>query len=177
MDSNGADSVDLNRVLAGRKEGESFRWFLDEIGSVVVGSNIVEHVKYVKLPSEWLSPSLEAFGLLCVENYFEMIQSKVRKDERTMQGKWTADGRGSKKNQGWKQDGIRRYNELLEKVRLDRRNCPKEDELYLKLKQEERLHNECEKLKRKQEADASKEPELLAAEDDFSSSSSGSDSD
>jgi hypothetical protein len=176
MDNNGADSVNLNKVLAGRSERESFHWFLDEIGSVVVGNNIVEHQKCVKVPSEWLSPSLEAFGLLCVENYFDMIQSKVRKDEVTLQGKWTADGRGSKKNQGWKQEGIRRYNELLERVRLDRREFAKEDELYLKLKQQERMNNECEKLRRKQEADVGRVPTLLAAEDDFSSSSD-SDSD
>ena len=150
----GSDSIDLNLVLAGRKEEKSFHWFLDEIASVVVGSHIVEQVKSVELPSEWLTPSLEAFCLLCVENYFHMIQSKIQKDN-SVRAKWTADGRGSKKNQGWKQEGIQRYNELLKQVR----------------KKEERMKYECEKLRKRQEAGIVGRQRLLAAGDDFSSDS------
>jgi hypothetical protein len=158
-------------VLAGRRERAEFHWFLDEIASVAVGGSIADQVKCVKLPSEWLSPSLEAFCLLCVENYLEHIQSKVRNDEPPIRAKWTADGRGSKKNQGWKQEGIQQYNILLEHVRSDRVAYPKEDEVYLRMKQEETTKWECEKLRKRQEAGAGKQNELLAAEDDFSSDS------
>lgn len=162
------ESISLDKVMAGRKERAEFQWLLDEIASVVVGNTVVEQVKCVELPSVWLSPSLEAFCLLCVENYWEHIRSKVRNDEHLVRAKWTADGRGSKKNQGWKQEGIQRYNVLLEKVRMDRIAFSKEDEIYMRTKEEERRKFECEKLRKKQEA---KESDLLAAEDDFSSDS------
>ena len=99
-----------------------------------------------------------------------MIQSKIQKDN-SFRAKWTADGRGSKKNQGWKQEGIQRYNELLKQVRLDRVNYAKEEELYLKNKKEERMKYECEKLRKRQEAGIVGRQRLLAAGDDFSSDS------
>ena len=115
---------------------------------------------------------LEAFSLLCVENYFERIQSEVKKDARKAEPKWTSDGRGSKKNQGWKQDGIKRYNDLVEKVRQDRASRRKVDELYLGKKHEERMRLENEKLLKRQQVIAGREKELLAAKDDFSDSES-----
>lgn len=167
----GPDSVDLNRVLAGRKDREAFHWFLDEIASVVVGDKVVKRVNCVRLPCDWLSPSLEAFSLLCFENYFDRIKSEVRKDGHRPNPKWTAEGRGSKKNQGWQQEGIKRYNELVEKVRIDRNSLRKEDEVYLRIKQEERMKYENEKMLRRKEALGDKEKGLLVAKDDFSSSS------
>lgn len=172
METNGPESIDLKRILAGREDQESFYWFLDEVASVVVGLNVAEQVKFVKLPCDWLSSSLEAFSLLCVENYFERIQSEVKKDARKAEPKWTSDGRGSKKNQGWKQDGIKRYNDLVEKVRQDRASRRKVDELYLGKKQEERMRLENEKLLKRQQVIAGREKELLAAKDDFSDSES-----
>ena len=165
----GPDSIDLQKVLAGRKERESFHWFLDEIAPVVVGANLYDQMKCVKLPSEWLTPTLEAFGLLCVENSFERIRSIVLEEDRKAPSKWTSDGRGAKKNQGWHQDGISRYNDLVDEVRRDRASFPKEDEQYLASKVEERLRFESERLQSMQEA-ASDETDIgpLLTKDDLS---------
>jgi hypothetical protein len=91
--------------------------------------------------------------------------------------KWTSEGRGSKRNRGWKQEGIRRYNVLLEKVRIDRGTLSKEDSVYLSTKLEERKKYEGMKLKKKEEEISNRERGMEAANDDFSSSDNDSDSD
>lgn len=169
LDVHGADSINLNEVMEGRRNKTTFHWFLDNVASVVVGSAIVEQKKYVKLPSEWLSPSLEAFSLLLVENYYAMVRSQALKDERVCKPKWTADGRGKKKNQGWSQEGIRRYNVLVERVRIDRAAFKKEEEMYLQEKKQEREEFENEKLRRKEMNTGGCTIYLEMAKDDFSS--------
>jgi hypothetical protein len=168
---NGPESIDLSSILAGRREQKSFHWFLDEIASVVVGTSVFDQVKCVKLPSEWLSPSLEAFSLLCIENYFERMKGKANQDEKISEPKWTAEGRGSRKHQGWKQEGIRRYNVLVNKVRSDRNEFGKEDEIYLQVKQDERMRQENDRLRKRQAEFDSRDNGLEAAADDFSSDS------
>jgi hypothetical protein len=148
---------------------------MDEIASVVVGTSRAEQMKYTKPPHEWLTPSLEAFALVCLENCFERVRSQVLGEDRPASSKWTADGRGAKRNQGWHQDGICRYNSLLEQVRVDRMNFPKEEDVYLSKKQEEKRQRENDRLKKRQEAVTGRETGLVAAMDDFSSSSDGSD--
>ena len=174
MKVHGPDSVDLGQVLAGRKNRDTFYWFLDEIATVVAGSVFVERVNSTKLPGEWLSPSLEAFSLLCVENFFERIKSQVKNEDPVARAKWT-EGRGCKKFQGWNQAGILRYNELIENVQKDRKALPKVDEAYMKLKMEERMRYESEKLRKRQEA-SGKQVDIITAQDDFSSSDDDEDS-
>jgi hypothetical protein len=171
LSDNGPESIELNSILEGRRERKSFHWFLDEIASVVVGTSVFEQVKCVKLPSEWLSPSLEAFGLLCIENYFERMKGKANQDEKVSEPKWTAEGRGSRKYQGWKQEGIRRYNVLVNRVRSDRSEFGKEDEIYLQVKNEERVRLENDRLRKRQVDLDSRENGIEAAADDFSSDS------
>lgn len=175
MEVQGVDSIDLEDIRRGRKNRATYHWFLDEIASVVVGTSVYEKVKCIKPPNEWLTPSLEGFCLLCIENYFERIKSLVRKEERKVKALWTSEGRGSRKNRGWKQEGIRRYNVLVDHVRNDRDDFAREDALYLKAKQEERMRFENERLRRRQEDVADKEIGVEMAQDDFSSSDDSDD--
>jgi hypothetical protein len=176
MEEHGADSINLQRVLEGRRNRDTFHWFLDNIASAVVNVRVAEQVKSIKRPCDWLSRSLESFSLLCLENYFEMTRNQVMNKDfgSTYQALWTADGRGKQKNQGWSQEGIRRYNVLCEAVRADRVKYQVEDEVYMTTKQHERQAKEMEKLKRRQDRTEKREQGLEAAVDDFSS---GSDSD
>ena len=172
METNGTESVNLEMVLQGRKNRESFHWFLDNIAGSIVGLSVAEEVKSVKLPSEWLSRSLEAFSYLCLENYFEMTRNQVenKMPTGTYQPLWTKDGRGKRKNQGWSQDGIRRYNELCEQVRVDRERFRMEDSIYLNAKVRVKQSMEMERLKKRQELNDKRDEGLQAAEDDFSDS-------
>ena len=175
MEEHGVDSINLDDISKGREKRETYHWFLDQIASVVVGISVFEKVKCIQPPSEWLTPSLEGFCLLCIENYLEKIKSTVRKENTTAKALWTADGRGSRKNRGWNQEGIRRYNILVDRVRTNRDKFPREDVIYLHAKQEERRKFENERLKRRQEEESNKEKGLEAAYDDFSSSDSDAD--
>ena len=170
FEEHGVDSIDLERVLEGRKNRDTFHWFLDHIASAVVGTRTVDQVKSIKSPSDWLSRSLEAFSLLCVENFFEMSRNQVlhKESRRDYQALWTADGRGKQNNQGWDMVGIRRYNALCKAVRVDRQKYHIEDNIYLTTKQQERQQLELDKLKRKQELIETKEEGLEAAADDYS---------
>jgi hypothetical protein len=174
MKVHGPDSVDLNQVLTGRKNKKTFFWFLDEIATVVVGSVVVERVNCTQLPREWMTPSLEAFSLLCLENFFERVRSQITNSDPPVRAKWT-EGRGSKKFQGWSQPGIQRYNELLDKVREDRKRLRKVEEAYLKHKKDERMTFESEKLKKRQETNENGD-EIITANDDFTWSEAENDS-
>lgn len=167
------DSIDLHRVLEGRKNRDTFHWFLDHIASAVVTTRVAEQVKCIKRPSEWLSRSLEAFSLVCLENFFEMTRNQILHKETgsKYQALWTADGRGKQKNQGWSQEGIHRYNILCSAVKRDRKKYPMEDDAYLHVKQQERQKMELDKLKRRQDRTDAREMGLVAAVDDFSSDS------
>ena len=170
MEEHGVDSINLQRVLEGRRNRDTFHWFLDNIASAVVNVRVAEQVKSIKRPCEWLSRSLESFSLLCLENYFEMTRNQVLHKDFTSkyQALWTADGRGKQKNQGWSQEGIRRYNVLCKAVQLDRGHYRIEDDVYMNAKLEERQSKEMEKLKRRQDRTDKREQGLEAAVDDFS---------
>jgi hypothetical protein len=171
MEQHGVDSIDLKRVLEGRRHRDTFHWFLDNIASVVVSTRVADQVKSIKRPSEWLTRSLEAFGLVCLENFYEMTRKQIlHRDSRDKyQARWTADGRGKLKNQGWDQAGIRRYNELCDAVRKDRELYQIEEEVYLNAKQEEKQRMEMVRLKKVEDRTKSREQGLEAAVDDFSS--------
>jgi hypothetical protein len=77
--------------------------------------------KTIELPSKWLTVQLEAFSILCMENYMEMVTDQIDNKVNPRGPRWTADGRGKAKNQGWDKDGILRYNELVKIVRTSRR--------------------------------------------------------
>jgi hypothetical protein len=171
LQDNGVGAIDLRKILLLRKDRETFHWFLDNIASAVVGAATAESVKYMVEPHKWLSRSLEAFSLLCLENYFDMVKSEVRNDREKEKPKWTKDARGKKKNQGWDQAGIRRYNQLVEMVKENRSLYAKEDEIYLTTKRKEKEDSMLQKLRKKKEAQDWREKGLEPAADDFSSDS------
>ena len=141
--------MEMRKVLKLREERASFHWFLDTIASAVIGTSVADNLKYTQQPREWLSRSLEAFALLCLENYLEMVKSEVRKDQVKEQPRWTRDARGKRKNQGWEQAGIRRYNQLVELVKENREQYSNEDEYYLVQKRREKEELELNKLREK----------------------------
>jgi hypothetical protein len=158
----------MDRILKLREDHGVFEWFLDKIGSVVLGVGLARKEKTHKLPSEWLTVGLEAFALLCLENYWDMILGQVNNRAATEPPKWTADGRGKKKNQGWDQDGIRRYNELVSLVKNNRQNDNTlAEERYLQLKRAETHSNASRLLQAKLAALRQREQGLVAAVDEL----------
>jgi hypothetical protein len=167
LEKHGIATVDMRKVVQLRKERETFHWFLDTIASAIVGSSMAENIKYIQQPQEWLSRSLEAFGLLCLENYIDMVKSEVRKDWVKEQPRWTKDARGKRKNQGWDQAGIRRYNQLVEIVKENRELYSNEDAYYLNQKRKEKEDLQLSKLRKRKEALDWRERGLEQAVDDL----------
>ena len=50
MEEHGVDSVNLQRVVEGRRNRDTFHWFLDNIASSVVSKRVVDQVKGIKRP-------------------------------------------------------------------------------------------------------------------------------
>ena len=96
-----------------------------------------------------------------------MVRSEARKDRIKEQPRWTKDARGKRKNQGWEQAGIRRYNQLVELVKENRELYPGEDDSYFQ-KRKEREELQLVKFRKKQEALDWREQGLEQAADDFS---------
>jgi hypothetical protein len=153
-----------------RKDEKAFEWFLDNICTAVMGVAKAEQQKTMVKPSEWMTAGIEAFSLLCYQNYLEMVRSQVDNQETPVPPKWTADGRGRKRNQGWDKSGIARYNQLRSIVQADRDSTRGKttEAKYLEKKRKDSEALEERKLKRKRDALEARERDLTLAEDDFS---------
>ena len=79
----------------------------------------------------------EALGKLCYENYLSCTLDKLKGVEKPSDPKWTKDGKGASKNQGWSQEGIKRFNEICKKVNQDRKEHGDVDDKYLQDKKKE----------------------------------------
>lgn len=168
MKRGGPGTFSIERVRKLRKDEQAFAWFLDTICVAVVGQKKAELDRTIHAPTKWLTTGLEAFSLLCLENYFEMVLSQVENDQ-TVPPKWTADGRGRQRNQGWSVAGIQRYNEIRTSVVADRASahCAEVETKYLD-RRREILEDKLErKLKRKRDRLNEREKGLEDAQDDF----------
>ncbi len=65
-----------------RQDRDAFHWFLDNICTAIVGACYAARVKSLQAPRGWLLRSLEAFSLLCMENYLDMVLGQVKEQEK-----------------------------------------------------------------------------------------------
>jgi hypothetical protein len=158
----------LDRVRKLREDQGAFEWFLDNICAAVCGVKDTARRKSMEVPSKWMTVQLEAFSLLCLENYNDMLYNQVNNSLTPRQPKWTADGRGRAKNKGWAKEGITRFNELVAMVREDRLTGQPAEKKYMDDKHSEWNKKTSRKLKRKLDALARREANLEEAEDGFS---------
>ena len=102
--------------------------FLDRFVKRVVGVKSHEDWAGKQLLSNWLMVSNEAFALLVHENQEERWKSLRKDPDKKMPGKFT-DGGGAKdldksgrnrKHRGWSNEGIRRCNDLFNKIEFER---------------------------------------------------------
>ena len=111
--------MEMSKLEEGRKDKKAHFWLLDELAVTIAG--VEKHKnKSIQEVEKWLTPSSEAFARLCYENYCKSVEAKHKKDENVTPTKYTQEGRGAKRNQGWNIEGIRRFNELYQSVTKDR---------------------------------------------------------
>jgi hypothetical protein len=97
-----------------------------------------------------VNSSSEAFAVLCLENYYQHVEDGANNRTNIWKPKWTAEGIRAKRNQGWKKEGIAKFDEYCKKVKDDRVKIGSEDvdTEYLKTKKEEMSKDDERKRKR-----------------------------
>ncbi len=89
-----------------RKDPDAYAWMLDNIAPLVVGSGEFKEESKKCLPTKWMTPSSEAFAVLCLENYYDNIQDIASCKASVRKALWTNKGLGAKRNQGWSREGL-----------------------------------------------------------------------
>jgi hypothetical protein len=103
-----------------RQDPESYAWMLDNIAPLIVGNGKYKEESKQKLPTSWMTPSSEAFAVLCLENYYDNIQDVASNKSTISKPLWTNKGLGAKRNQGWSRDGLTRFEKYCKAVELNR---------------------------------------------------------
>jgi hypothetical protein len=99
-----------------RKDPESYAWLLDNIAPLIVGSEKYK-ADYKRVPpTSWMTPSSEAFAVLCLENYYDNIQDIASNRSTVRKPLWTNKGLGAKRNQGWSLEGLNTFDKYCKEV-------------------------------------------------------------
>jgi hypothetical protein len=92
-----------------RADSEAYEWMLDNIVPLIVGAKYYKEQSKLVLLTVWLTRSSEALAILCLENYYESSVDAATNKTHIRKPKWTSDGIRAKRNQGWKQEGISKF--------------------------------------------------------------------
>ena len=138
-----------------RKDPDAYAWMLDNIAPLVVGSGKFKEESKKCLPTKWMTPSSEAFAVLCLENYYDNIQDIASCKASVRKPLWTNKGLGAKRNQGWSREGLEKFKANCEAVVKNRamESMRKVDTDYWKAKQMELDRGEERKRKREETRD------------------------
>ena len=123
-------NVNLDQIMQMRQE-ENIPYFdfIEFFVSSVIGKSCYKQNSCDKLLSEYVTISDEAFAILIFENNFDAwVDMGIRKDTSGTQvprkytngGKSKADVGSSQHNKGWSEEGLKRFNELFDKVKKNR---------------------------------------------------------
>lgn len=130
--------IDVSEVLDGRTEYEQYKWFLENIAISVVGRKNFHARMLSEDIDKWLTISSEAFAVLAYHNVYATAREiglYMKNNPGTTYGtasqnaqktKWTSDGKGAKRNQGWHNDGVVKYKEYYKKIKEDRQENGKD---------------------------------------------------
>jgi hypothetical protein len=97
-----------------------------------------------------MTPSSEAFAVLCLENYYDNIQDIASNRSTVRKPLWTCKGLGAKRNQGWSLEGLNKFDTYCKKVGENRSdvNLKMVDTTYWKERQARIERSEARKRKR-----------------------------
>ena len=154
---------ELQEFMEMRKNGRAFRQFCDNILPCIVGRAKWDKVVAGKLVSKMSTGTDEAWGLLLLENSWDLWEQmadapsgKVMPKDRKAT-KWTNLEGKPKKNEGWGDKGIPRFNELMHSVLADRAANKDVEEEYLR-ETKEKMEGQLSAKKRKRQNQDDSEP-------------------
>ena len=147
---------------------EDYKHFFDEYGSRLVSWATWKKKISEETPEQWCSPQLEAYGLVLIQNYKELVKKRMQ-GMRRARALFTVNGTDARKNQGWTKDGMQAYNDLLVEVKERRRKAVEEGNSharkYLEEKQEEKKKKSEKNALKKKETVENREKDYPALED------------
>ena len=152
----------IEDFLQMRSNEKAFFQFCDHILPCVVGKKLWDKSMGVKHMSGIATTTDEAWALLVLENSWDVWKQQARspngkvelKERRST--KWTNTSSLASRSEGWGQKGMRRFNELVRKVKEDRQRSEGVEQLYMESKQDE-SDRKAGKQKRKRQGDYEKE--------------------
>jgi hypothetical protein len=106
-------------MMRDNKEG-AYSEFCDHVLLHVVGRDLWKRRAHTHDMSQIATVSDEAFGLLLLENGWETWKAMFAMEDDIPSPKYSVHGPGTKKFQGWREEGIERFNELYDDVEEDR---------------------------------------------------------
>ena len=106
---------------------EHYKYFMDEFAPKLIGASLHALRSREKLPETWLWSSLEAFGLVTLENYHDVAKKESEnKSVPGTLGKFM-NRENSKKNGGWNDDGLKRYRSLYHEIETQRKDTKRKN--------------------------------------------------
>jgi hypothetical protein len=138
-----------------RRDPDSYAWMLDNIAPLIVGSGKYKEEYRRQLPTKWMTPSSEAFAILCLENYYHNIQDQASNKSTIRKPLWTNKGVAARRNQGWSLEGLIQFEKNCKAVQMDREKASskKVDLDYWKVKLSKVDKKEERKRKREETRD------------------------
>jgi hypothetical protein len=153
-----------------RRDPVSYAWMLDNIAPLIVGNGKYKEESKQVLPTSWMTPSSEAFAVLCLENYYDNIQDIASNKSTISKPLWTNKGLGAKRNQGWSRNGLIKFAAYCKAVELNRstEDLKNVDRNYLEGRRARIDKNEERKRKREETREARESGWEKAHVDDWS---------
>ena len=129
-----------------------YRWFCENILCEVIGNQQFTKICKYEPITKFITVSDEAFALVCLKNYYEVVKNKVlqslKNDNNQTQNEsekkinsalYTKAGAVSVKKSltacykysGWTFEGIEEYNKIFDQVKLDRKNYMDFDNYFM----------------------------------------------
>ncbi len=129
--------IDLDDIFEmGRNTKGAYTLFCNHVLSAVVGKNVWKAKCAGFAVSNIATISDEAFALVLLVNSWDVWSDTTNSgDSKT---RFTRNGAGTKKNEGWTQEGLEQFNQIARMVRTDRKttNRKKFEETYMRDKLE-----------------------------------------
>ena len=103
---------------------EKYEFFMDTFAPKICGTSIYDANCQNKPPEDYISPSVEAFALMSIENYRDVLQkaanAKRTRRKQVLKGKYTCNS-NAKRLCGYTAEGLYLYNKLVGEVRAARK--------------------------------------------------------
>jgi hypothetical protein len=101
-----------------------YDWIMNNSAPLVADAKTYKTQVKKVLANVWCTASSKAFTVLCLENYYNNLQDIATNSTNIRKPLWTSEGCGARRNQGWSQARIEKFDAYCKLVAV---NPVKED--------------------------------------------------